>query len=250
MNVEAFVIHLKRVSQRRPQVDAIVKNCPMATTIVDAADGREMSEVERSEVYRFEKLFGPRYPFRIGAGEIGCFVSHRRCWQMIVDADLDAGLIVEDDVEIDSAIFAIAIELARQNIEQYGYIQFQVRQIRSDSRIMDQQDGCRLVVPDIVPRRTSAQLVDRKTAERLLELTRTFDRPIDGFLQLTWETGISIACVEPSGVSDRTRQSGGSTITPARNGSALARLSGNIYRELMRLWYRWQVAAASRRRNA
>ena len=31
--------------------------------------------------------------------------------------------------------------------------------------------------------------------------------------------------------------------------SPLARLFGNIYREALRLWYRWQVASASRRRS-
>lgn len=249
MKVGAFLIHLKRATQRRPQVERIIEACPLDTEIVDAADGRAMSEAEQDEVYKFEKLFEPSYPFRIGPGEIGCFLSHRRCWQRIVDGDFDAGLILEDDVEIDTDGFARAIGLAKDHIADIGYIQFQVRAISGPSSTVDARDGHRLIVPTTVPRRTSAQLVSRNAAEHLLRLTETFDRPIDGFLQLTWETNISVACIEPSGVTDRTVQSGGSTITPETRGGPLARLSGNIYREALRLWYRWQVASASRRQR-
>ncbi|MEX0346015.1 MAG: glycosyltransferase family 25 protein [Rhizobiaceae bacterium] len=249
MKLAAFLIHLKRATQRRPQVERIIEACPLDIAVVDAVDGRAMSEAEQAKVYKFEKQFEPPYPFRIGPGEIGCFLSHRRCWQRTVDGNADAGLILEDDVEIDADVFAKAIELATDHIAEIGYIQFQVRAIPGASRIVDARDGHRLIFPATVPRRTSAQLVSRDAAKHLLRLTDTFDRPIDGFLQLTWETKIPVACIEPSGVTDRTAQSGGSTITPHAKGSLLARLSGNIYREALRLWYRWQVASASRRQR-
>ncbi len=249
MKLEAFLIHLKRATQRRPQVERIIEACPLEIAVVDAVDGRAMSEADQAKVYKFEKLFEPPYPFRIGPGEIGCFLSHRKCWQRIVDSDADAGLILEDDVEIDTDTFTKAIELANDHITDIGYIQFQVRAISGPGRTVEERDGHRLVAPTIVPRRTSAQLVSRDAAKRLLRMTETFDRPIDGFLQLTWATKLRVACIEPSGVSDRTAQSGGSTITPTAGGGPLARLFGNIYREALRLWYRWQVASASRRQK-
>ena len=90
--VEAFVIHLARATQRRAQVERIVAACPLKTRVLDAVDGRAMSEDERAAVYRAD-LHEPRYPFRIGPGEIGCFLSHRNAWQTMLDEGLDASLI-------------------------------------------------------------------------------------------------------------------------------------------------------------
>lgn len=37
---------------------------------------------------------------RIKPGAIGCFLSHRKAWQNLVDSGLDAALICEDDIEL------------------------------------------------------------------------------------------------------------------------------------------------------
>lgn len=245
-NIEAFVIHLRRAKQRLWQVEHIVNVSPVKTQIINAVDGRAMSAEQRENVYTTDKLFEPRYPFIIGAGEIGCFLSHRRAWQIILDKGLDAGLIVEDDLEIEPVAFASALELANAYINEIGYIQFLVRKLRGPYQTIHTGNDCRLVRPDIVPLRTSAQLVGRKAAEQLLALTQTFDRPVDGLLQLTWETGISMACVDPPGVSDRTTETGGSTISVRNRRNVFKRLE----KEYLRWRYRRDIAEFSRRQNA
>lgn len=241
MNIEAFIIHLKRAEQRRPQVDRIMNACPVKTSIIDAVDGRAMSPNQRAQVYTTDKLFEPRYPFEIGAGEIGCFLSHRRAWQAIIDGNLDAGLIIEDDVEIDEITFGDALELATAHMDELGYIQFQVRGISGPCKTIAKQGATEIFWPQIVPLRTSAQLVSKQAAETLLAKSDTFDRPVDGVLQLVWETGVPIHCVQPSGVTDRTAQTGGSTISGGRSGISLSRIS----KQFQRLKYRRQIARYS-----
>jgi len=53
--------------------------------------------------------------------------------------------------------------------------------------------------------RCSAQLVSYSTAKKLLEITKKFDRPVDGLLQLNWNTKINITTISPSGVLDNTQ---------------------------------------------
>ncbi len=243
MNIQAFIIHLKRAEQRRSQVDRIIAGCPVKAQVIDAVDGRTMSELEQSRFYRFEKLFEPRYPFRIGPGEIGCFLSHRKAWQKIVDDGLDAGLIIEDDVEIDTPVFGRVFDLASRHVGKLGYVQFQVRTVTGTATTVATGNDCRLVAPVIVPLRTSAQLVSRSAASRLLEKTGTFDRPVDGMLQLKWETGLDVVCAVPSGVSDRTAESGGSTISNRRRQG----VASNIRREILRWRYRLEISRLSRR---
>lgn len=237
--LEAFVIHLERAHQRRPQVERIVAACPVPVHVLDAVDGAAMTEEQRADVY-VKDLNRPRYPFEIGPGEIGCFLSHRKAWQAILDRDLTAGLVIEDDVEIDVAVFEEALELALGEMTAQSYMQFQVRRVPQGGTVIVSADGCEIRRPVVVPLRTSAQLVGREAAERLLALTRHFDRPVDGVLQMPWVTGVPIDCVVPSGVIDRTSARGGSTIKTGKT------LPDRILREFKRFIYRQTIARRSR----
>lgn len=237
--VAAFVIHLSRAAQRRAQVERIVAACPLKTRVLDAVDGRVMSEDERAAVYRAD-LHEPRYPFRIGPGEIGCFLSHRQAWQTMLDEDLDAALIVEDDVEIEVPAFTRALELALSSMSPRSYVQFQVRKVPGGGAVVASGNGIEIRRPTVVPLRTSAQLVGRDAARRLLAVSHRFDRPVDSLLQMPWVTGISVDCAVPSGVSDRTQASGGSTIKAGKS------LADRIFREFSRFAYRQAIARRSR----
>lgn len=237
--IEAFIIHLTRATARRPQVDRIQAACPVPASIIDAVDGRALSNVDIDAVYSREPLHAPRYPFQLGVGEIGCFLSHRKAWQAILDRGLDAGLIIEDDVEIDAPVFAQAFELAREHAGELGYIQFQTRPVRGQSAVVARKGGFSIVMPDVGQLRTSAQIVSAGHAERLLELTARFDRPVDSFLQMSWVTSNPLYCAVPPGISDRTSQTGGSTI------SGRKRFSDRISREIKRFLYRRRVHVCS-----
>lgn len=236
MNVEAFVIHLRRSEMRRAQVERIVEACPVKTHVLDAVDGRAMSDAERAQVYTTEKLFEPRYPFEIGSGEIGCFLSHRNAWQEIIDRGLNAGLVLEDDVEIDREVFAGALEFAKEHILTSGVVQFQVRDVESPGAAIYSDGNFRLHKPPITPLRLSCTLFSPDAAKRLLDLSVRFDRPVDGLVQLYWETGLQPAIVVPSGVSDSTASVGGTTIQAKDLG-----LMRRLRRELFRPIYRWQI---------
>lgn len=244
--IEALVIHLSRAEARRPQVERILNACPVPARVIEAVDGRALTDHEISAVFSQRSLHSPRYPFAITAGEIGCFLSHRRAWRIIVESGLRAGLILEDDVEIDPDPFARALALATQHIEQEGYIQFQVRPVVAGAPVVASHDGVSIQRPRVAMLRTSAQLVSAAQASRLLQVTERFDRPVDGLLQLSWVTGVAPSCVVPPGVTDRTQESGGSTIS---NGPR-ASLAKTIVREVDRLVYRRRIRALSARHLA
>lgn len=239
--MHGFVIHLHRATQRRTAVDRILVASPVPTEVFAAVDGHAISDAEVSRVYSTSPLMSPRYPFRIGRGEIACFLSHRAIWQRMQDEGIEQALILEDDVELDSG-FAPALAFAARFAGTSGFVQFQTRPVKGHAPVIAAEDGLRIVAPRIVPRRTSAQLVGIAAARRLLAATERFDRPIDGVIQLRWETHQPIHCIEPSGVKDRTEEVGGST---AQSGP-----HDNVVRKLNRAWrrsvYRMAVARRSR----
>lgn len=235
--IEALIIHLARATARRGQVDALLAGTPFPARVIAAVDGREMSAAQKAAVVSEQPLFTPKYPFALSDGEVGCFLSHRAAWQAIVDGGLDAGLILEDDLALVTG-FDVAVACAAQNVDDLGYVQFQVREIPVD-KVVVQGDNVRIIQPTVTPLRTSAQMVSRAAAQKLLELTAQIDRPVDTFLQSHWHTGLHLCCVVPSGVEDRTAQTGGSTISTGKP------FGEKITREWKRAWYRRAVKKRS-----
>ncbi len=238
---KTFIVHLQRATGRKAQVQDLISKAPYEAQIIDAVDGTKLSKAEVDACYQAKSLMQPSYPFTLNLGEIGCFLSHRKVWQQIVDQGLDGSLIFEDDVEIDPARFMQALAMAEKHVRELGYIQFQVRKVLDTNTVFAQDGDVIIVQPMVTPLRTSAQFVSAAAAQELLELTERFDRPIDGVLQLYWETGLQLSCVVPSGVADRTAATGGSTL------SAKQPLSKKLGRELRRYRYKTQIKKYSKR---
>jgi GR25 family glycosyltransferase involved in LPS biosynthesis len=241
MNTQGFIIHLARAVQRQERVKALMSCAPCPTTVFDAVDGRSMTDADLARVLSSTPLLRPTYPFRIGRGEVACFLSHRSIWQHMVDSGIDQALILEDDVSLGSdfpAAFALACRFA--GLE--GFVQFQTRPIRGRAEVVAQDGAVHIIRPSVVPRRTSAQLIGRMAAKRLLEKCEKIDRPVDGFLQLVWETGQNVHCVVPSGVTDMTDTVGGTTI----QGTGQPRILEKLRRAYHRAAYRTAVRRLSR----
>lgn len=238
MNIESFVISLDRASERKPQVARIKAWSPVVCHELSAVDGRLLSSEQRDRCVQ-PNLYRPRYPFTLRAGEIGVFLSHRKAWQEIIDRGLDAGMILEDDVEIDSAVFDLGFRLASSRISPNQVFKFGIKG-NVPRGAHEPPPPIITRKPIVVPLGATAQLVGRLAAQRLLMLTETFDRPIDSFLQLSWLTGIETIVVEPSGITEISQQLGGSTIQlkqrPVRE---------TAYRNLIRPIYRSQIRAMS-----
>ena len=238
---ETFIIHLERASARRPHVEIIMQESPYPARIWPACDGAAMDSAVRDHLISGPALFQPAYPFSLSMGEVGCFESHRSVWRHMVDNDVKVALILEDDVAINPAEFRAALAMAESHIAELGYIQLQVRAVKPPFSVVEQSGPVAIILPQVIPLRTSAQLVSLDAARSLLSASEQIDRPVDGFLQLFWETGVRPHCVVPSGVSDLTQESGGSTVSRKRS------LWQKLIAAAKRWTYRNQVATLSRK---
>lgn len=243
MKAEAFIIHLGRAEARRPQVERLKATLPLPVNVVDAVDGMALGDDKIEAVYR-RHLHRPHYPFALRKAEVGCFLSHRKAWQAIVDGGLDAGLIVEDDVEPVEASFGPALALAMKTIRAGDYIRFPYRSHTDSGAEVAKAGEATLVEPAHVGLGMQMQLVGRQAAAELLKMTETFDRPVDTTIQMRWRAKVRILAVRPPAV----RQIGhllGGTIVQKKSKTFAEVLS----REVKRAWYRLalRVAAFGRR---
>lgn len=90
---EIFVINLDEQARRWAFMQVQFQALGLTLTRLRAVNGYDPDELARAAVAPFSPL--PN-------GEVGCFESHRKAWQIIVDRDLPGAFILEDDVVVGS----------------------------------------------------------------------------------------------------------------------------------------------------
>lgn len=239
--IKALVIHLDRATAREAQVEALCDASPFPASVVSAIDARDPagSGAEAWGEYRVG-LMAPRYPYGLRDSEVACFRSHRKCWTMILEQNLEAALILEDDVEIDRAGFADAVALVLPVLRQGDFVRFPYKRREYEGQQIARNGDIVLRRPREVALGMQAQIVTREAARRLLEATAVFDRPVDCLLQMPWVHGARVLSVWPSGISERSGDLGGSTIGHKTLGWS------KIKREIQRPIYRHRLARLAR----
>lgn len=213
MRVEAFVVHLERVTARRPQVAEIARSIPLPTTVLSAVDAQSMEPSTRERLVR-PRLHAPTYPFRLLDTEIACFLSHRRAWQTILDTGLDAGLIVEDDVAVANPLFRRVLGHAIGAAQPEDFIRFPMHE-RTEGPA-SHRDEPSIIEPRLPGLGMQMQLVGREAARRLLAASEVFDRPVDSLVQMQWLHGARVRSARPVVVQEVDFAIGGSTVQNKR----------------------------------
>lgn len=236
--IKAFIVHLGRARQRAKQVDRLVAALPVPADVIDAIDGLALSKAQRDRVYR-RNLHKPAYPFELSNSEIACFLSHRKAWAAIVEQDLDAGFVIEDDVAL-TVDFPAAFAAATACLTPGAFVRFPFRADRETGEEIWSHGGIRVIRPRTVGLGMVAQLVSRGAAIRLLQATEMFDRPVDTMVQMDWLLHLSPLAVMPGGVSEISSTLGGTSM------KRQTKFSEKLAREILRPLYRASVAFRSR----
>lgn len=245
VRVLTFVIHLRHARLRHENAEKIAQESRFPAEIIDAIDATEPNAPSLDGSYR-PGLNEPVYPFPLRRTEVACFLSHRLCWQKIIDEGCAAGLVIEDDVKFVKPEFDTALDLALKHFASDSYIRFPIKAREKPDRIIEQRDGTTLFRPRYIGRSCCCQLVGREAAKRLLDASIKFDRPVDTFIQMPWITGIQTLTIIPAGVCEISNEIGGSTIHQKKPPRTVLR---SITREARRSIYRWRLRRAARTNN-
>jgi GR25 family glycosyltransferase involved in LPS biosynthesis len=237
---KAFILHLERANARAASVQALRASMAIESEVLAAVDGARLTPQEVDQAYA-RRRFRPTYPFPLTRTEVGVFLSHRAAWRRILDDGLDFAFIFEDDAEIEPSQFAALVEFVTLERPAWDYVLMPAQPIRNGV-VVTSRGGFVLLRPDAPPLRAIAQIVSFAAAERLLDRTLPFDRPVDTLMQMTWVTGHPLLVASPSPVRDVSRETGGSTVQ-RKSMSLVERLR----HEALRPIYRAQVLARYRR---
>lgn len=238
---KCFIIHLDRASSRKAQVNLLCDILPYDIEVVAAIDAQETNRVLDYSFGSYQqKILSPRYPNALKPSEVACFQSHRKCWKSILAYNVDAAIILEDDISINMPVFRSAVDLALQFIKQGDFVRFPYKRREDLGVELAQRDEMVLRLPQEIGLGMQAQIITRKAAQELLSRTEIFDRPVDCYIQMQWEHKQRVLTIWPSGISEISAEIGGSTIN--HKSSGLSKLK----REIMRPIYRRKISRLSK----
>ena len=199
--MKSLIIHMPSSTERAENVAHLMDALPNAQ-VVQAVDGRDVEQTKHISIFD-GSLHQPSYPFALNKGEIGCFLSHRKCWELIAAGDAPYALIVEDDVQVLPAAFKDALSLVTRFADENSFFRLPPKaRERAAAGETEQQGTSVLFTPQTIGLQTVCQIVGKQAAARLLDATKQIDRPVDTMLQMHWVTGQKIRTVLPNGLSE------------------------------------------------
>ncbi|MDN4503023.1 glycosyltransferase family 25 protein [Alteromonadaceae bacterium BrNp21-10] len=185
---KTLLINLNRSQDRLTHCTEQLQSAEIHFERIEAVDGEMLTQsAERS---RFNAdLNQQNYHKNLNSGEIGCYLSHRKVWQKIVDEKLDFAIVLEDDFSLTGDLTA-AIEVAKSSFKQWDYIKLAGH--RRNRYPIHQQEiaDMQLVTYNKLPSQTCAQIVSFNGAKKLLAHSETFGRPVDVDIQHWWEADL------------------------------------------------------------
>lgn len=191
--VPLFIINMPSATDRRAAVTGQLAGLNLDPNWIDAVRGKDMTATEVASVY--DESNNRRYFRRaLSAGEIGCYVSHRKAWQALLDSEADLAVILEDDICVsDQFPQAIAALHSANN--------FDLIKLADDRNCPIIQSraahaGFEWVSYKRVPNCANGYAISREGAKKLLSRAK-FYRPVDIDMQFYRELNLTVAGLIP-----------------------------------------------------
>lgn len=193
--MKIFVINLDRAPQRLERMASLFGELGLDFIRMPAVDGRELAD-------RYGSGARKGMYYDLGSGEIGCFLSHIKCWDAAAKEEAKYNAIFEDDIHFgagarelladaswipaDADVVKLETTLVRTLVDRGSAARAGDRSVR---RLRDTHPG------------TGAYIVSRKGARKLLELSTDFADPVDQFMfnpvSVAWNA-LTIYQVDPA----------------------------------------------------
>ncbi|MFA6165712.1 MAG: glycosyltransferase family 25 protein [Gemmatimonadaceae bacterium] len=221
-----FVISLSRSVERRAHISRQLSALGVSWEFVDAVDGLELAAEELDRVVGASNLeVLPGVWRRLTRGEIGCALSHQRCYRLILARDLPMAFVFEDDVDVRSSFVEVANALARFPVN-WELVLFAHHSARNGPRAGAETTWYGATVhPEHRVRRVvefamgaMAYLVSRAGARKLLTYGTPVRMPADWVTGYAPSAGVRLHAVTPPVVTPSTALSHGTTL-PDREAS-------------------------------
>lgn len=183
-----FFINLDRSPERCRLITQRLGELELDFTRMSAVDGKTLSAEYLSSLQypKNDPEVRSRYTRQLTSAEIGCFLSHRKCWEALLASDEDYAAIIEDDLIISDRAKAYLTDekWVPENVDicrLHGTFKDGGHLIEKDR--IELTDGDELIVQlKPKPLGTLGYIISRQAAQDALDHSVRLPCPVDDFL--------------------------------------------------------------------
>lgn len=177
--MKTYLINLDRSTDRLAVMNERMSAIGITAERVSGVEGAKLD-------LKSENIAVPnyKYPRSLTLGEIGCFLSHRKCWEKFVQSGDEWALILEDDCIFHKAAsrYLTTIDWIPSGCQLVHFYYAKSATVYSDKTIK-LADGNYLYRTKIsLPVGAYAYFISREAALKALELSQVIEEPVDNFL--------------------------------------------------------------------
>ena len=100
MKLTKYIINLKSSVQRKKYMQDLLSLFSFINIqFIEGVNGRLLTDDQKNKMFNIKESTS-RYGRIVNAGEIGCILSHRKCYKQLLDSNNDFALILEDDITL------------------------------------------------------------------------------------------------------------------------------------------------------
>ncbi len=203
VRLHVFLINLDRSADRLARCAPILDSLGVSWERVPGVEGKKL---DAAYLKALNPQPAPRNAwFRpLTPGELGCFLSHLRCWQLIEERGIDCGLVLEDDFNaFDACTLHNLQTLAASATGTHPWDVLKLTRLRQGAKLVGTlgDDGLgkplELRLGGKGPEDGTAYLVSRRGAAKLTPKREHLLRPVDFELKHVWERNLTVYSASP-----------------------------------------------------
>ena len=179
-----LVINLERSRDRRQLILDELKKFDIKPEIITGIDGKTLTQSQiRTLSHSIYHPAHANYPKELTTNELGCFLSHRKCWERLISSGEEWALIIEDDARFNdkskkylTTTSWIPVPAIIQLNDHHG----RKFTIKEEIPLKSGDSLVRTLYP--FPMGAHAYLINRQTALNAINQSKKITAPVDEFL--------------------------------------------------------------------
>jgi len=190
-NLKIVVISLKRATDRRIAVEKQFENLNLDWEFLDATDGYQYQpSAKEYNSNKVQKLQG----YQITPSEIGCFVSHRRAWELCL-LEHRPTLILEDDFVL-LPQFMDAIQLIINSKTSWEALRIQGLQ-GTEHNVIEHLGNFDIAQNNADPIGLAAYILKPEGAKKLISHGQEIYEPVDHYFEHFKKHHLTVYALKP-----------------------------------------------------
>ncbi|MGU3577272.1 glycosyltransferase family 25 protein [Brucellaceae bacterium C25G] len=176
-----LLINLDRSNERLVYMQGLLSNLDIGFERIPAIDGKILSH---DVLKKHQTQDNEKHTSILTPSEIGCFLSHRKAWQRLLDSDDNFALVLEDDISVSADLRLFLsdeswIPANAEIIKVEAYLNKKIKFGKSPFPIHNDRELYRLMSGHMGG---AAYFISRQKAKQLLKETANFVKPVDVIL--------------------------------------------------------------------